>query len=78
MKTVVEISCVEVWRHISAKLDGELEGEMLERVALHLRHCGHCQAVHDGAKNLVTLLGDEELFVLPAGFGGRLMDRLAG
>ena len=77
MEVVVEISCREAWQEISEMIDGALEPEMQRRMEMHLRHCKHCRAVYDGARNVVRLVGDEEIFDLPAGLGERLFSRLA-
>ena len=74
--TIVEISCVEVWRELSEFLDGALDTDMQQRVLLHLSHCAHCKAVYDGTKNTVELIGDGEVFLLPTGFGARLYQHL--
>ena len=75
--TVVEISCIEAWLQISEMIDGTLPSDMQARMELHLRHCSHCKAVFDGARNTVQLLGDEEVYDLPSGFSERLLKRLA-
>ena len=74
---VLELSCAEAWREISEMLDGTLQPEMQARMELHLRHCAHCNAVYDGTRNTVELIGDEQVFTLPEGFGERLWLRLS-
>ena len=73
----VEISCAEVWREVSEMIDGTLDATMRARIELHLRHCAHCKAVYDGTRNTVHLIGDEQIFALPEGFGERLWQRLS-
>ena len=77
VETVVEISCREAWQEISEMIDGALEPEMRRRMELHLKHCMHCRAVYDGARNVVRLIGDEEVYELPAGLRDRLFTRLS-
>ena len=72
----IEISCLEVWREISNYIDQSVDTELRARIAEHLKHCNHCSAVLDGARNVVTLMGDGRSFDLPGGFGRRLYDKL--
>lgn len=74
---IVEISCVDAWREISELIDDALTPEMRERLELHLRHCAHCTAVYDGARNIVQLIGDDRILDLPSGFSERLLKRLS-
>lgn len=73
---IVEISCVHVWREISNYIDGEIDPETRRRMEEHFKGCEHCNAVLDGTKNIVQLVGDGRAFDLPAGFSQRLRDRL--
>lgn len=77
MSMIVEISCLEVWREISELIDGTLSPAMQARMELHLRHCNHCKAIYEGARNTVQLIGDDQVFDLPPGFGERLFQRLS-
>jgi Putative zinc-finger len=72
------VSCEEVWREISNYLDGELDPGLRAAMEEHFRGCKHCTAVLDGTRNVVSLYGDERMFVLPAGFSQRLHRRLEG
>jgi anti-sigma factor RsiW len=74
--TIVEISCIEVWREISNYVDGDLEPALKARMELHLQNCKHCTAVLEGTKNTVSLLADGDWYPMPAGFGERLFNRL--
>jgi predicted DNA-binding protein (UPF0251 family) len=74
--TVVEISCVEVWREISNFLDGSVDPELRARMEAHFAVCSNCKAVLDGTKNVVKLIGDEQAFDAPAGFSVRLFSKL--
>lgn len=73
---VIQIPCEHVWREISNYLDGEVTPELRERMEQHLRGCHRCLAVLNGTRNVVALVGDEQTFALPAGFGERLYSRL--
>jgi anti-sigma factor RsiW len=75
--TVVEISCIEVWREISNYVDRDLEPALKARMELHLQNCKHCTAVLEGTKNAVSLLADGDWYPMPAGFGERLFNRLS-
>jgi anti-sigma factor RsiW len=75
--TVVEISCVHVWREISNYIDGSLDPALSERMAAHFKNCAHCSAILDGTRNVIGLVGDGKIFDLPTGFSDRLKQRLA-
>lgn len=72
----IEISCLEVWREISNYVDETVDPELRARMEEHLKHCDHCSAVLDGARNVVSLVADGRSFELPKGFGRRLYQRL--
>ena len=63
-KTIVEISCFEVWRQISDFVDDDVEPELKERLEFHFGRCKHCKALLDGTRNVVALVGDEHAFEL--------------
>jgi hypothetical protein len=73
---IIEISCVEVWREISKYVDGEISGELRERMEAHFKICKHCSAILDGTKNVVHLVGDGHAFEVPTGFSARLYSKL--
>ena len=73
---VIQIPCEHVWREISNYLDGEVTPELRERMEQHFHGCRRCLAVLNGTRNIVALVGDEQTFTLPAGFGERLYSRL--
>ncbi len=73
---VIEIPCEHVWREISNYLDGEVTPELRKRMEQHFRGCRRCLAVLNGTRNVVALVGDEQHFPLPAGFGERLYLKL--
>jgi len=65
-KKPVEIDCVEVWRHISDYLEGEVDAELQASIASHFKDCGHCSAILDGTRNVTKLVGDGKAFEIPA------------
>lgn len=73
---VIEIDCYQVRWELSDYLEGDLAPELRLRIEQHLHTCGHCRAVYDGLRNIVRLLGDEEVIELPEGFSQRLYKRL--
>jgi hypothetical protein len=73
---IIEISCVEVWREISNYLEGDVCPELRARIEAHFKSCKHCTAVRDGTRNVVSLIGDGQVFEVPAGFSKRLYSKL--
>src|SRR5260370_39446336 len=63
--TVIEISCVEVWREISNFLEESVDRELRARMEAHFAVCSNCKAVLDGTKNAVKLIGDEKRLTCP-------------
>jgi anti-sigma factor RsiW len=74
--SIIEISCVEVWRELSNYIDGTVDPNLRRRMEEHFKTCEHCTAVLDGMRNVVRLVGDDRVFDLPAGFSDRLKHRL--
>jgi anti-sigma factor (TIGR02949 family) len=74
--TIIEISCVEVWREVSNYLHDEISPELRERMEAHFKACAHCTAVLDGTRNVVKLVGDGKVFQVPEGFSKRLYKKL--
>ena len=74
--SVIEISCLEVWREISNFIDGEIAPELRARMEAHFRSCAHCSAVLDGTRNVVKLVADGVEYDLPEGFSQRLYKRI--
>jgi hypothetical protein len=74
--SIIEISCVEVWRELSNYMDGAVDANLRRRMEEHFKTCEHCTAVLDGMRNVVRLVGDDRVFDLPAGFSDRLRRRL--
>ena len=73
---VIEIDCYQVRRELSDYLEGDLTPQLRHRIEEHLKGCDHCGAVYDGLRNIVRLLGHEEVIELPQGFSLRLYKRL--
>lgn len=68
----VEISCREVVRELSNYIDEGVDPGLRREIEQHLVCCTHCTAIYDGVRNVVTLIGDDRSFELPAGFSQRL------
>ena len=75
-KTIVEISCFEVWRRISDFVEGDVEPDLKQRLEFHFGRCKHCKALLDGTRNVITLIGDEEAFDIPSGASERITSAL--
>jgi hypothetical protein len=74
--SVIEISCLEVWREISNYIDDEVDPELRARMKAHFRVCAHCTAVLNGTKNVVKLVADGVEYELPRGFSERLYNKI--
>lgn len=66
-----------MWREFVNYTEGDLTLDLRGRIERHLQSCPHCRAVYDGVRNIVQLLGDENVFALPPGFSQRLYQRLS-
>ena len=75
-KTIVEIECAEVWRQISNYLDDEVDQGLRATMSSHFKDCAHCNAVLDGTRNVVKLVGDERAFEISSGAGERFYKKL--
>jgi Putative zinc-finger len=76
-KTIVEISCFEVWRQISDYVDNDVAPELKARLEFHFERCKDCKAILDGTRNVVALIGDERAFEFPEGVSERLTSALS-
>ena len=74
--SVIEISCLEVWREISNYVDDDVAPELRARMEAHFRSCAHCKAVLDGTKNVVKLVADGVEYELPSGFSDNLYKKI--
>jgi anti-sigma factor RsiW len=73
----LEITCRQVWKQISAYLDGDVPVALRQRLERHLSTCHHCRAIMDGTRNTVTLVADERAFDLPPETSRRLYAKLS-
>ncbi len=73
---VTTIDCSHVIQAISDYIDCEVDPDLRERIEAHLSGCLHGHAILDGTRNVITLVGDDTTFEIPAGFGTRLYTRL--
>ncbi len=74
---MIKLSCEEVRREVSNYIDDDLSPKMRRLLEAHLEQCKTCAALLDSVHNVLVLVADERRFVLPAGFGRRLRERLA-
>ena len=74
--SVIEISCLEVWREISNYLDDDIDANLRTRMEAHFRVCAHCKAILDGTGNVVKLIADQAEYQVPEGFSRRLFDKV--
>ena len=74
--SVIEISCLEVWREISNYVDDDVAPELRARMEAHFKSCAHCKAVLDGTQNVVKLMADGVEYELPSGFSDRLYRKI--
>lgn len=68
--------CREVWREISAYLDGTLDEGVRLRLDSHLATCASCKAILAGAKNVKHLMSDRRAFEIPENVSRRLYSKL--
>ena len=76
--SVIEISCLEVWREISNYVDDDVAPALRARMEAHFKSCAHCKAVLDGTKNVVKLVADGVEYEVPSGFSDRLYRKING
>ena len=74
--SVIEISCLEVWRELSNYVEEDVAPELRARMEAHFKSCAHCKAVLDGTKNVVKLVADGVEYELPSGFSDRLYRKI--
>ncbi len=73
---VIELDCVEVWRHLSDYVDNDVDPELKQNMSAHFQNCDHCTAILDGTRNVVALVGDGKSFPLPARVSQRFYGKL--
>ena len=76
MNQELTIDCRHVFREISNYIEGEVDAGLRARMEAHFKECAHCTAILDGARNVLRLVGDGEVFELPSGFSERLYRKL--
>jgi hypothetical protein len=72
----IVVSCEDVWREISNYIEDNVTPELHRAIEDHLRDCRPCTAVHEGAQNLIRMVGDPHAFQVPTEFSRRLYQRL--
>lgn len=71
------VQCEQVWEQISDYIDGDVDAGTRSALDEHLRGCQRCTSVLNGARNVVSLFGDERLFKVPMGYSWRIKRRIA-
>ena len=66
------VTCKTIISQLSDYLDGNVSAEMKEKIERHLRGCRRCSAVYDSTRKMLVIMGDEEVFEVPEGYGMRL------
>ena len=72
-----KVNCEQVWREVSNYVDGDVDAALRSSMDEHFRTCKRCASVLAGTRNVVQLYGDERILEVPAGFSGRLEQRLS-
>jgi hypothetical protein len=70
------IDCQQVWQEISNYIEGDLDPVLRAHINSHLLQCRPCNAVLEGAQNVIRLVGDDRAFQVPTGFSERLYKRV--
>jgi len=73
---IATIDCEHVILAISDYIEGAVDLCLHDRIKAHLAECNHCLAIHDGTRNVLTLVADGSVLEVPSGFGKRLYSRL--
>jgi hypothetical protein len=71
------LGCLEVRRELANYMEDDVTPELRQRMERHFLECPGCQAVYDGLRNVIRLIGGSEIIELPEGFSRRLYLRLA-
>jgi predicted anti-sigma-YlaC factor YlaD len=66
------VTCKTIIGQLSDYLDGNVSVEMKDKIERHLRGCRRCSAVYDSTRKMLVIMGDEEVFEVPGGYGTRL------
>jgi predicted anti-sigma-YlaC factor YlaD len=59
------LSCKQVTHELSNYIDGQLDPEIRRQIAEHLSLCNRCAVVLDTMRKLLSIVGDENMFVMP-------------
>ena len=71
------INCKDVWRELSNYLEHALPEQLRITMRDHFRKCRPCNAVLNGVRNTIHLLGDDRSFDVPVRFSQRLFRRIS-
>ena len=74
----LKIACEEVRREMANYMEEDLSSEMRQRIDNHFLTCCGCFAIYDGLRQIVSLVGSNDVIELPSGFSRRLYQRIAG
>lgn len=66
------VTCKTIIGQLSEYLDDNVTAEMKEKIERHLRGCHRCSAVYDSTRKMMVIMGDDEVFEVPEGYGTRL------
>ncbi len=66
------VTCKTIIGQLSDYLDGNVSAAMKDKIERHLRGCRRCRAVYDSTRKMLVIMGDEEVFEVPEGYGTRL------
>lgn len=66
------VSCKTIIAQLSNYMDGNASVEMRQKIERHLRGCRRCSAAYDSTRKMLVIMGDEEVFEVPQGYGTRL------
>lgn len=69
-------ACKEIWREISAYLEGTLDDAARLRLDSHFASCASCKSILDGAENVKHLMGNQRAFEIPQHVSRRLYSKL--
>ena len=72
----MEISCREVRLELANYVEDDVTEDLRWRIEQHFRTCGGCNAMYDGLRRIIYLVGKSELIELPVGLSQRLFERL--
>ena len=71
------LGCLEVRRALANYMEDDVTPELRQHIERHFLECRGCQAIYDGLRNVIRLIGGSEIIELPEGFSRRLYLRLA-